>query len=197
MRHPQSESENSIAGRKIVTKGPRSLQTASVSRRSVPERSRAAPAEYCICKDRRMAHIEVRDACMPLTSPSFRRWYDTHAKSPAPPAPKPPFGNLPDLALQSQLGRSSDAAWLWRRGLRGYSDRGCGARQWKNTRKRTRQAADLVGSIWFTRIAIAQALHRHGENVPDGIVRLVSGVGAEIVVARRVGAAFARFFRAS
>jgi hypothetical protein len=49
-------------------------------------------------------------------------------------------------------------------------ERGCGARQWKNTGKRTRQAADQVGSIWLTRIAIAQALHRHGENVPDGIV---------------------------
>jgi hypothetical protein len=59
---------------------------------------------------------------MPLTSPSFQRWYDTHAKSFAPPAPKPPFGNLPDLALQSQLGRSLDAAWPWRRGLRGYSN---------------------------------------------------------------------------
>ena len=34
------------------------------------------------------------------------------------------------------------------------------SREWKNARKRIRQAADEVGSIWFARIAILQALHR-------------------------------------
>jgi hypothetical protein len=34
------------------------------------------------------------------------------------------------------------------------------SREWKNARKRIRQAADEVGSIWFARIAIVRALHR-------------------------------------
>ena len=34
------------------------------------------------------------------------------------------------------------------------------SREWKNARKRMRQAADQVGSIWFARIAIVRALHR-------------------------------------
>ena len=34
------------------------------------------------------------------------------------------------------------------------------SREWKNARKRIRQAAGEVGSIWFARIAIVRALHR-------------------------------------
>jgi hypothetical protein len=34
------------------------------------------------------------------------------------------------------------------------------SREWQNARKRILQAADQVGSIWFARIAIIQALQR-------------------------------------
>jgi hypothetical protein len=39
------------------------------------------------------------------------------------------------------------------------------SREWRNARKRMRQAAGQVGSIWFARIAVVQALHRNRENV--------------------------------
>jgi hypothetical protein len=36
---------------------------------------------------------------------------------------------------------------------------------WQNARKHIHQAVDQVGSIWFARIAIIQALHRDRETV--------------------------------
>ena len=36
---------------------------------------------------------------------------------------------------------------------------------WQNAREHIYQAADRVGSIWFARIAIIQALHRDRETV--------------------------------
>jgi hypothetical protein len=36
---------------------------------------------------------------------------------------------------------------------------------WQNARERIDQAADQVGSIWFARIAVIQALHRDRETV--------------------------------
>ncbi len=37
--------------------------------------------------------------------------------------------------------------------------------EWQNARERILQAADQVGSIWFARIAIMQALQRDREKV--------------------------------
>ena len=39
------------------------------------------------------------------------------------------------------------------------------SREWQCARKRILEAADQVGSIWFARIAIIQALQRDRENV--------------------------------
>jgi hypothetical protein len=39
------------------------------------------------------------------------------------------------------------------------------SREWQNARQRVRDAADQVGSIWFARIAIIQALQRDRGNV--------------------------------
>ena len=45
------------------------------------------------------------------------------------------------------------------------SDAEQSSQAWQNARKHIHQAADQVGSIWFARIAIIQALHRDQETV--------------------------------